>query len=196
MSRLIVFEGGEGSGKSTQAALLAARLGAVLTHEPGGTEIGTRIRSVVLDPVVGTVLDVRAEALLMAADRAQHVAEVIRPALARGDDVVSDRFTGSTLAYQGYARGLPVDELVWLSAWATAGLEPDIVILLDVPAEVAVTRMKRDRDRMEAAGDEFHRRVAEGYRVLAAADPRRWRVVEGSGSVQEVEALVMKAFEA
>ena len=196
MSRLIVFEGGEGSGKSTQAALLAARLGAVLTHEPGGTEIGARIRSVVLDPVVGTVLDVRAEALLMAADRAQHVAEVIRPALARGDDVVSDRFTGSTLAYQGYARGLPVDELVWLSAWATAGLEPDIVILLDVPAEVAVTRMKREPDRMEAAGDEFHRRVAEGYRVLAAADPRRWRVVEGSGSVQEVEALVMKAFEA
>ncbi len=196
MSRLIVFEGGEGSGKSTQAALLAARLGAVLTHEPGGTEIGTRIRSVVLDPVVGTVLDVRAEALLMAADRAQHVAEVIRPALARGDDVVSDRFTGSTLAYQGYARGLPVDELVWLSAWATAGLEPDIVILLDVPAEVAVTRMKREPDRMEAAGDEFHRRVAEGYRLLAAADPRRWRVVEGSGSVQEVEALVMKAFEA
>ena len=196
MSRLIVFEGGEGSGKSTQAALLAARLGAVLTHEPGGTEIGTRIRSVVLDPVVGTVLDVRAEALLMAADRAQHVAEVIRPALARGDDVVSDRFTGSTLAYQGYARGLPVDELVWLSAWATAGLEPDIVILLDVPAEVAVTRMKREPDRMEAAGDEFHRRVAEGYRVLAAADPPRWRVVEGSGSVQEVEALVMKAFEA
>ena len=196
MSRLIVFEGGEGSGKSTQAALLAARLGAVLTHEPGGTEIGARIRSVVLDPVVGTVLDVRAEALLMAADRAQHVAEVIRPALARGDDVVSDRFTGSTLAYQGYARGLPVDELVWLSAWATAGLEPDIVILLDVPGEVAVTRMKREPDRMEAAGDEFHRRVAEGYRVLAAADPRRWRVVEGSGSVQEVEALVMKAFEA
>ena len=109
MSRLIVFEGGEGSGKSTPAALLAARLGAVLTHEPGGTEIGVRVRSVVLDPLVGTTLDVRAEALLMVADRAQHVAEVIRPALARGDDVVSDRFTGSTLAYQGYARGLSVD---------------------------------------------------------------------------------------
>ncbi len=194
MSRLIVFEGGEGSGKSTQAALLAARLGAVLTREPGGTEIGARIRSVVLDPVVGTLLDVRAEALLMAADRAQHVAEVIRAVLARGDDVVSDRFTGSTLAYQGYARGLPVDELASLSAWATGGLEPDIVILLDVPAEVAVTRMKREPDRMEAAGDAFHRRVAEGYRALAAADPGRWRVVDGSGSVQEVEALVARAF--
>ena len=195
MSRLIVFEGGEGSGKSTQAALLAARLGAVLTHEPGGTGVGVRIRSVVLDPAVGIDLDMRAEALLMAADRAQHVAEVIRPALARGDDVVSDRFTGSTLAYQGYARGLPVDELVWLSAWATGGLEPDIVILLDVPLQVAVTRMKREPDRMEAAGDDFHRRVAEGYRALAAADSGRWRVVDGSGSVQEVEALVMKAFE-
>ena len=188
-----MFEGGEGTGKSTQAALLAARLGAVLTREPGGTEIGLRIRSVVLDPLAGAGLDVRAEALLMAADRAQHVAAVIRPALARGDDVVSDRFTGSTLAYQGYARGLPVDELVRLSAWATGALEPDVVLLLDVPWDVAVTRMKREPDRMEAAGEAFHRRVADGYRALAAADPDRWRVVDGSGNVEEVEALVLKA---
>jgi len=193
VSRLIVFEGGEGTGKSTQAALLAARLGAVLTREPGGTEVGARIRSVVLDPLVGTSLDARAEALLMAADRAQHVAAVIRPALARGDDVVSDRFTGSTLAYQGYARGLPVDELVRLSAWATGALEPDVVLLLDVPWDVAVTRMKREPDRMEAAGEAFHRRVADGYRALAAADPDRWRVVDGSGNVEEVETLVLKA---
>lgn len=193
MSRLIVFEGGEGSGKSTQAARLAARLGAVLTREPGGTEIGRRIRSLVLDPSVGSALDVRAEALLMAADRAQHVAEVIRPALERGVDVVSDRFTGSTLAYQGYARGLPVSELAGLSSWATRGLEPDVVILLDVPASVAATRMKPEADRMEAAGDEFHRRVVEGYRALAAGDPERWRVVDGSGGVAEVEALVAKA---
>jgi dTMP kinase len=195
MSRMIVFEGGEGSGKSTQAALLASRLGARLTHEPGGTGIGARIRAVVLDPAVGSALDVRAEALLMAADRAQHVAEVIRPALSAGRDVVCDRFTGSTLAYQGYGRGLPVDELSWLSAWATGGLEPDVVILLDVASEVAVRRMKREPDRMEAAGDEFHRRVVEGYRAMAAADPGRWRVVDGSGSVEEVEALVVKAFE-
>ena len=193
MSRLIVFEGGEGSGKSTQAALLAARLGAVLTREPGGTEIGRRIRSLVLDPSVGSALDVRAEALLMAADRAQHVAEVIRPALDSGVDVVSDRFTGSTLAYQGYARGLPVSELAGLSSWATGGLEPDVVILLDVPASVAATRMKPEADRMEAAGDEFHRRVVEGYLALAAGDPERWRVVDGSGGVAEVEALVAKA---
>ena len=188
-----MFEGGEGSGKSTQAALLAARLGAVLTREPGGTEIGRRIRSLVLDPSVGSALDVRAEALLMAADRAQHVAEVIRPALDSGVDVVSDRFTGSTLAYQGYARGLPVSELAGLSSWATGGLEPDVVILLDVPASVAATRMKPEADRMEAAGDEFHRRVVEGYLALAAGDPERWRVVDGSGGVAEVEALVAKA---
>jgi dTMP kinase len=193
VSRLIVFEGGEGSGKSTQAARLARRLGAVLTREPGGTEIGLRIRSLVLDEAVGAVLDARAEALLMAADRAQHVAEVIRPALARGDDVVSDRFTGSTLAYQGFARGLPVDELAWVSSWATGGLEPDVVILLDVPASVAATRMKPEADRMESAGDDFHRRVAEGYLALAAADPARWRVVDGSGAVEEVEALVAAA---
>jgi len=194
MSRLIVFEGGEGSGKSTQAALLAARLGAVLTREPGGTGIGIRIRGLVLDPAVGTSLDVRAEALLMAADRAQHVAEVIRPALARGDDVVSDRFSGSTLAYQGYARGLDVEELASLSQWACAGLEADVVLLLDLPAEVAMARMKRSPDRMEATGDAFHRRVAEGYRALAAAHPDRWRVIDGSGSVEDVEMLVGKAF--
>ena len=190
--RFIAFEGGEGSGKSTQAALLARRLGAVLTREPGGTEVGARIRAIVLDPAVGAALEVRAEALLMAADRAQHVAEVIRPSLAGGHDVVTDRFSGSTLAYQGYARGLPVDELAWLSQWAAGSLEPDVVVLLDVPAEVAAVRMKQDPDRMEAAGDEFHRRVAEGYRALAAADPDRWRVVDGSGTIEEVDAIVSK----
>lgn len=165
----------------------------MLTREPGGTEWGRRIRSIVLDADVGTPLDPRAEALLMAADRAQHVAEVVRPALARGVDVVSDRFTGSTLAYQGFARGLPVPELARLSTWATGGLEPDVVILLDVPADVAAVRMKPEADRMEAAGSEFHRRVAEGYRALAAGDPARWRVVDGSGSVADVEALVAAA---
>lgn len=195
MSRLIAFEGGEGSGKSTQAALLAGRLGALLTHEPGGTEVGARIRAIVLDPDVGSELAVRAEALLMAADRAQHVAEVIRPALDRGQDVVTDRFSGSTLAYQGYARGLSVEELARLSLWATGGLEPDVVVLLDVPPGVAGPRMKPRPDRMEAAGDDFHRRVAEGYRALAAADSLRWRVVDGTGTVDEVEARVADALE-
>jgi dTMP kinase len=153
------------------------------------------IRALVLGPGPGPALDPRAEALLMAADRAQHVAEVIRPALAQGRDVVCDRFTGSTLAYQGYARGLPVDELARLSSWATAGLAPDLVILLDVPAEVAAGRRKAVPDRMESAGDDFHRRVADGYRTLAADDPSRWRLVDGSGSVDDVEKLVLAALE-
>ncbi len=191
--RLIVFEGGEGSGKSTQAALLAARLGAVLTHEPGATGVGAQIRAIVLGPGTGPSIDMRAEALLMAADRAQHVAEVIRPALVGGRDVVCDRFTGSTLAYQGHARGLDLDELAWLSNWATGGLAADVVVLLDVPDDVAAARMSPDHDRIEAAGADFHHRVMAGYRALAGADPLRWRVVDGSGSVAEVEALVMAA---
>lgn len=193
--RFIVFEGGEGSGKSTQAALLASRLGAVATREPGGTEVGARIRAIVLDTGLGA-LDPRAEALLMAADRAQHVAEVVAPALARGEDVVSDRFAGSTLAYQGFARGLDLDALAHISAWATGGLEPDVVLLLDVPGEVAVSRMGLTLDRMEAAGHDFHRRVADGYRALAAADPKRWVVLDGTGTVDEVSARVADALAA
>jgi dTMP kinase len=191
--RLIVFEGGEGSGKSTQAALLASRLGAALTREPGGTQVGARIREIVLDPGLAGPLAPWAEALLMAADRAQHVAEVIEPALVRGDDVVSDRFTGSTLAYQGFARGLDLDALARLSELATGGLEPDVVVLLDVPDGVAVARMRGAPDRMEAAGVEFHRRVAEGYRALAAGDPEHWVVVDGTGAVEEVAARVAEA---
>jgi dTMP kinase len=194
--RLLVFEGGEGSGKSTQATLLARRLDAVLTREPGGTSVGGLIRGIVLGPGLGPVLDPRAEALLMTADRAQHVAEVIRPALLRGRDVVSDRFTGSTLAYQGHARGLDLDELARISDWATGGLQPDIVFLLDVPHQLAASRMKMEPDRIEAAGADFHRRVAEGYRALAAADPQRWRVIDGSGTVEEVEARVLDGLDA
>jgi dTMP kinase len=191
--RFIVLEGGEGSGKSTQARLLADALGAVLTREPGATEVGRRIRDVVLDPAAGRGLDDRAEALLMAADRAQHVAEVVRPALDAGRDVVSDRFSGSTLAYQGHGRGLDLGELAWLSRWAARGLEPDVVVLLDVPREVAAARMGGAPDRMEAAGAAFHTRVLAGYRSLAAADPARWVVVDGTGTVEEVAERVLKA---
>jgi dTMP kinase len=191
--RFIVLEGGEGSGKSTQARLLADALGAVLTREPGATEVGRRIRDVVLDPAAGRGLDDRAEALLMAADRAQHVAEVVRPALDAGRDVVSDRFSGSTLAYQGHGRGLDLGELAWLSRWAARGLEPDVVVLLDVPREVAAARMGGAPDRMEAAGAAFHARVLAGYRSLAAADPARWVVVDGTGAVEEVAERVLKA---
>jgi dTMP kinase len=191
----VVLEGGEGSGKSTQASRLAERLGAVLTLEPGGTEIGQRLRDVVLGDG-GSTLAPRAEALLMAADRAQHVAEVVRPALDAGRPVVSDRFSGSTLAYQGYGRGLDLGDLAWLSGWATEGLEPDVVFLLDVDQEVAAARRCRPRDRIEAAGDTFHQRVVAGYQALAAADPDRWVVVDGSGTVDEVAARVWSAYEA
>ena len=190
--RLIVFEGGEASGKSTQARLLAADLGAVLTHEPGATAAGRRIREVVLDPAAGA-LGARAEALLMAADRAQHVLEVIAPALDRGDDVVSDRFTPSSLAYQGYGRGLDLDELRRLSAWAAAGLEPDLVVLLDVPPALARQRRGGRPDRMEAEDEAFHERVAAGYRQLAAADPDRWVVVDGTGDIDDVARAVRDA---
>ena len=193
--RLIAFEGGEGAGKSTQAARLAAELGAVLTREPGGTEVGRRIRSILLDPGI-TDLDGRAEALLLLADRAQHVAEVVRPALARGADVVTDRFAGSTLAYQGWGRGLDPGELERLSSWATDGLEPDLVVLLDVAPDVATGRLDRSPDRMELAGEEFHRRVAEGYRALAAASPSQGGGVDGSDPVDRVAARVRAAVDA
>jgi len=190
--RFIAFEGGEACGKSTQAARLAVRLGAVLTREPGGTPLGARLRAVLLDPE--TRLVDRAEALLMAADRAQHVAEVIRPELAAGRHVVTDRYAGSSLAYQGFGRGLPVDEVRRLSDWASAGLWPDLTLLLDVPLEQAAERQAGGRpDRLEAAGDDFHRRVAEGFRALAAADRDRWVVVDGTLDIDEVEAMIWTA---
>lgn len=189
--RLIAFEGGEASGKSTQAALLADALGAVLTREPGGTSVGEQIRALLLDRL-GPALDARAEALLMAAARAQHVAEVVRPALDGGRQVVCDRYAHSSLAYQGYGRGLPLDEVRRLSAWATGDLWPDVVVLLEVPDEVARARMGAP-DRFEAEDAAFHDRVRDGYRQLAAGDPERWRVVDGSGTPEEVAARVRAA---
>jgi dTMP kinase len=191
MGRFVVFEGGEGSGKTTQARLLAERWGADFTFEPGGTELGRTLRDLLLDPDNGD-LDPRAEALLMAADRAHHVATRIQPALMRGRDVVCDRFVGSSLAYQGYGRGLGVEAVRSLSEFATAGLVPDLVVLLVVSPEVAGERLAAEGkpDRMEAAGDEFHRAVADGYAELAAAEPDRWVVVSGEGTVEEVQARV------
>ena len=191
MSLLIAFEGGEACGKSTQARVLADRLGAVLTREPGGTAVGERVRSLLLDPGSGS-LDARTEALLMAAARAQHVAEVVAPALAAGRTVVTDRFSHSSLAYQGFGRGLPLGEVRSLSEWATGGRWPDAVILLDLPAEDAERRRGRP-DRFEAESREFHRRVEDGFRTLAGADPERWRVVDASGSIESVAARVWSA---
>lgn len=185
--RLIVFEGGEASGKSTQAAHLAERLDALLTREPGGTPLGLQLRSLLLDANAAEI-DVRAEALLMAADRAHHVSEVIAPALAAGRDVVCDRFIGSSLAYQGYGRGLDVDDVWRLSAFATGGLEPHVVILLDVDPEVASRRMNRPVDRIETAGASFHARVRSGYLSLAKADAGRWVVIDGARATEAVTA--------
>ncbi len=194
MGRFVVFEGGEASGKSTQARRLAERWGARLTFEPGDTPVGAQLRAILLNPATGD-LDPRAEALLMAADRAHHVSTLIRPALESGRDVVCDRYVGSSVAYQGHGRGLGAEAVARLSTFATDGLVPDLVVLLDVPAEVAAARMElaETPDRLEAAGTEFHRRVADGYQAQAAADPERWVVVDGHGTVGEVAERVTRA---
>jgi dTMP kinase len=187
--KFIVFEGGEGCGKTTQSQRLADRLGAVLTRQPGGTALGVRLRQVLLSPGTGEI-EPRAEALLMAADRAQHTAELIRPALDAGSHVVCDRYVGSSVAYQGFGRGLDPDGVAALSGWATDNLWPDLVVLLTVPAEVSAARLGPDLDRFESAGDDFHRRVAEGFITQARNDPARWVVIDGTASIDEVAAAV------
>lgn len=186
--RYIALEGGEGCGKSTQASLLADALGAVRTREPGGTEVGLALRALLLDPA--SVLDARTEALLMAADRAQHAAEVVAPAVAEGRHVVSDRSVYSSIAYQGFGRGLGADPVRRVSEFALAGTWPDLVVLLRVPVEVADARLDRALDRMEQAGADFHARVRTGFDELAAAEPDRFVVVDGVGTVDEVAARV------
>ena len=182
----IAFEGAEACGKSTHAAALADHLDAVLTRETGGTTIGRRLRDILHDTSV-TDLDDRAETLIVAADRAQHLAEVVRPALAAGRHVVSDRSVYSTLAYQGYGRGLPLEEVRVVNDWAVGETWPDLVILLTVPADVTERRMaKRDRDRFELAGDDFHGRVDRGFAAMAADDPDRWVVIDASRPPEDV----------
>lgn len=187
--RFVVFEGPDASGKTTQARRLADRWGAVFTREPGGTVIGDRIRELLLDPRYDE-MEHRTEALLYAAGRAQHVAEIIAPALAQGRDVVCDRFVASSLAYQGVGRGLGLAEVAALSAFATGGLTPDVVVLVEVPPEVSLARLEGDHDRIEGAGADLFGRVVEAYRGFAAADPQRWEVVDGRGSIDEVAARV------
>ncbi|MGH9081641.1 MAG: dTMP kinase [Acidimicrobiales bacterium] len=190
LGRLIALEGIDGCGKSTQAQRLADRLGALLTFEPGATELGVSLRRLLLDsgevPVAG-----RAEALLMAADRAQHVAEVVLPALEAGTWVVTDRYAASTLAYQGHGRGLDLTWLDRLVEWATDGVVPDVTVLIDVPVAVAASRRRATpEDRLERQGDGFQQRVADGYRRLAAEATAPWVAVDGSGTVEEVAAAV------
>jgi dTMP kinase len=191
----VALEGAEGSGKSTQAMLLAEALGAVLTRETGGTPVGARLREILHDTTVTDLAD-RAEALITAADRAQHVVHVVRPALAAGRIVVSDRSVHSTLAYQGYGRGLDLAELRRINDWAIGGLWPERVVLLDASTAVLALRIRdRDLDRFERAGDDFHARVAAGFREMAAADPARWKVVDADGDVATVAKRVRAAYD-
>ena len=184
----MVLEGIDGCGKSTQVRRLADRLDAVSTFEPGATPLGASLRSLLLDPAGDPVAE-RTEALLMAADRAQHVAQVVAPALDAGRWVVSDRFAASTLAYQGYGRGLDLGDLRALVGWATGGLHPDLTVLLDLPVEVAAARRQGGRaDRMEAEGLAFQRRVADGYLALAAERDAPWLVVDATEDEEAVEA--------
>ena len=202
----ITFEGGEGCGKSTQIRLLADRLRAagkevLLTREPGGTALAEKIRSLVREESDDPP-NSRAETLLFIASRAQVVENVIRPALASGTWVLCDRFADSTFAYQGYGRGLDLDELKRINSFATGGLEPDMTILLNVSPEVSAKRMRAreaatntDADRMEKAGDGFHTRLRQGFLELAAAEPERFAVIQADGSVEEVEEAVWNSIQ-
>ena len=186
--RFLVLEGGDATGKTTQAARLARRLRdhgreVLATLEPGGTALGVSLRRLLLDG--SATVEPEAEALLMAADRAQHVLEVVRPALARGDWVVSDRFVPSSLAYQGVGRGLGVPTIEIVNGIATGGLEPDLVIVLDLPPEVATERFGAARDRLEEEDDAFRLAVHEAYRDLAGS--RGWVLLDAAGPVEEVE---------
>ncbi len=204
----VAFEGGDGSGKSTQAAMLAdwvARQGweAVRTREPGGTALGRRLRSVLLDGVgdEGGTIEPRAEALLFAADRAQHVSEVIRPALRRGAVVITDRYVDSSLAYQGAGRAESVDEVEQLSAWATGGLVPDLTVVLDVDPSTAAARRgaderRRGEDRLEAESTAFHTAVREQFLLLAEREPRRYLVLDATTSERSVQRRVRAHLEA
>lgn len=192
----LTFEGGDGSGKSTQAELLETWLveqgrTVVRTREPGGTEVGDEIREIVLHRR-GHIVP-RAEALLYAADRAHHVATVVRPALARGDFVLQDRYLDSSVAYQGVGRELEADEVRSLSLWAAEGLLPDITVLLDLDVAIGRDRLDESRtryDRLESEAAEFHARVRDAYLALAAAEPERFLVLDATLPVDELAALI------
>ena len=213
--RLIVFEGIDGSGKSTQVRRLGERLDVNVdqsgqlfllfehgqyggsterpsieaTFQFGATQVGRAIRSILLDPN-NDHLDDRTEALLIIADKAQHVREIVRPALDDGRTVVSDRYCASTLAYQGYGRGLDLGLLDEMMRFATQGLDPELTVLLDISVAVALERLGDQRDRIERAGTEFYQRVRDGYLELAAQHPDSWVVIDADGSVDEVASRV------
>jgi dTMP kinase len=200
----IAFEGGDGSGKSTQARLLVERLRAaghdvLPTREPGGTDVGERLRALVLDPQYAPI-DAVTEALLFAASRSAHVRQLVRPALDAGQVVVTDRYVDSSVAYQGAGRDLGTRTVAQLNDWATGGLHPDLTVLLDVdPATAAARRTARERsaggagpDRMESEPEAFHTRIREAFLERAAADPARYLVLDASRPVPELAGEVLE----
>ena len=195
----ITFEGPEGAGKSTQVRLLAERLRSeghevVVTREPGGTPTGERIRAILLDPG-SEQLARETEALLHSAARAQHIADVIQPALKRGAIVISDRFKDSTLAYQGAGRGLDVRKLAAIQAFATRSIEPDLTILLDLPVEIGLARRLGEpgtTNRMDAESSAFHAKVRQAFLEMARAEPDRWIVVDARNDAAAVASEVVK----
>ncbi len=189
----IALEGGEGAGKSTQAAALRTWLeeegyDVLLTHEPGDTEVGGKLRRIVLDPATGAISH-RTEALLYAADKAEHVERVVTPALARGAVVVTDRYVDSTLAYQGAGRDLADREVERIARWATGDLRPHLTVLLDLPPEQGLTRFE-ERDRIEAESVEFHERVREMFLQLATGAPEHYLVLDARRPVEEITAAI------
>lgn len=204
MGIFITFEGPDGSGKTTQIELLADYLQAdgfevLTTREPGGTCIGDQVRSV-LHNVTNTAMVSEAEILLYSASRAQLVGQLIRPALARGTVVLCDRYADSTIAYQGYGRGLDLAALRQITTFATGGLRPDLTIYLDCPVEEGLNRKQRalalgegEWNRLDQEPVEFHRRVRQGYLALAAAEPDRWLVLDALRSIEEIQREIQEA---
>ena len=191
--RYIAFEGLEGCGKSTHVTRLAATLNGITTREPGGTAIGASLRAAMLD-TLNTMLSPRAEALMMAADRAQHLDELVLPALNAGTHVVSDRSAYSSLAYQGYGRLLDIDELKRFNNWAIAGNWPDLVVFIDVPLDTLLERLKkRELDRFEREDRAFFERIHAGFNAMAASDPQRWLVIDGTPPKDELASTIATA---
>ena len=194
----VTFEGGDASGKTTQIGLLAAWLKeqgktVVVTREPGGSDLGNELRDIVLHR--RGFIAPRAEALIYAADRAHHIHEVVRPALARGEVVLQDRYLDSSVAYQGAGRVLDPSEVREVSLWATEGLMPDVTVLLDVPADIGLARQaseERAYDRLEAEALEFHERVRDSYLAIAQENPDRVVVIDGTAAIDEVHRAVLE----
>lgn len=189
----VCFEGGEGSGKSTQSVALRDRLvelghDVVLTFEPGDTEVGRKVREIVLSPETGELAD-ETEALLYAADKSEHLRRVVRPALARGAVVVTDRYVDSLLAYQGAGRALDPGQLEQMVRWATGDLRPHLTVLLDLDPAAGLTRFA-ERDRIEGEPLEFHQRVREAFLELAASDPEHYLVLDARAEVEDIAAAV------